>query len=185
MNKSGRLALIKSTLSAIPIHTCLVLDMPPWFVKALNKIFKAFLWSGTDVVQGGKCAVAWVRVQRPLALGGLGIFDPQRLGISLRAHWLSLQRTDPSRPWAAMPFKADAITLAFFNASVDVALGNGNSLLFWSDAWLQGQDLSAIAPDLAGSFIWRWSSTGQYSSASAYGALLTNVVFIWLALQDP
>jgi hypothetical protein len=133
MNKSGRLALIKSTLSAIPIHTCLVLDMPPWFVKALNKIFKAFLWSGTDVVQGGKCAVAWVRVQRPLALGGLGIFDPQRLGIALRAHWLSLQRTDPSRPWAAMTFKADAITLAFFNASVDVALGNGNSLLFWSD----------------------------------------------------
>jgi hypothetical protein len=47
-----------------------------------------------------------------------------------------------------MPFKADAITMAFFNASVDVALGDGNSLLFWSDAWLQGQDLSAIVPDL-------------------------------------
>jgi hypothetical protein len=59
--------------------------MPPWFVKALNEIFKAFLWSGTDVVQGGKCAVAWVRVQRLLALGGIGIFDPQRLGIALHA----------------------------------------------------------------------------------------------------
>jgi hypothetical protein len=63
MNKSGRLVLIKSTLSAIPIHTCLILDMPPWFVKALNKIFKAFLWLGTNVVQGRKCAVSWVRVQ--------------------------------------------------------------------------------------------------------------------------
>jgi hypothetical protein len=120
--------------------------MPPWFVKALNEIFKAFLWSGTDVVQGGKCAVAWVRVQRLLALGGIGIFDPQRLGIALHALWL--QRTNPSRPWAAMPFKADAITMAFFNASVDVALGDGNSLLFWSDAWLQGQDLSATVSDL-------------------------------------
>jgi hypothetical protein len=58
MNKSDHLALIKSTLSAIPIHTCLILDMPPWFIKALNKIIKAFLWTGTDVMQGGKCVVA-------------------------------------------------------------------------------------------------------------------------------
>jgi hypothetical protein len=53
VNKSGHLALIKSTLSAIPIHTCLILDMLPWFIKALNKIFKAFLWTSTEVVQGG------------------------------------------------------------------------------------------------------------------------------------
>jgi hypothetical protein len=77
VNKSGHLALIKSTLSAIPIHTCLILDMLPWFVKALNKIFKAFLWTGTEVVQGGKCVVAWVRAHHPLALGGLGIHDPK------------------------------------------------------------------------------------------------------------
>jgi hypothetical protein len=60
VNKSGWLTLIKSTLSAIPIHTCLVLELPPWFTKEMNRIFKAFLWSGTDVVQGGKCVVAWV-----------------------------------------------------------------------------------------------------------------------------
>jgi hypothetical protein len=104
MNKSGWLALIKSTLLAIPIHTCLILDMPPWFTKALNKIFKAFLWSGTDVMHGGKCAMAWVRVQRPLALGDLGIFDPNRLGIAMHACWLWLQHTDLSRPWLTMPF---------------------------------------------------------------------------------
>jgi hypothetical protein len=52
MKKSGRLALIKS-MSAIPIRTCLILDMPPWFIKALNKILKAFLWTGTDVMWGG------------------------------------------------------------------------------------------------------------------------------------
>jgi hypothetical protein len=257
MNKSGRLALIKSTLSAIPIHTCFVLDMPPWFVKALYKIFKAFLWSGTDVVQGGTCVMAWVRVQRLLALGGLGILDSQRLGIALRTHWLWLQRTDPTRPCVTMPFKADATTMAFFNASVAVVLGDANSLLFWSDAWLHGQDLCAIAPDLvaavskrrrashtvaspldqnawitdisgaltvqaiiqflqlaqlleevalqpgrADSFFWRWSSSGQYSSASAYSALFLRQssllgakelwkskvpnkcrFFVWLALQ--
>jgi hypothetical protein len=99
MKKSGRLALIKSILSAISIRTCLILDMPPWFIKALNKILKAFLWTGTDVMWGGGCVVAWARVQHPLALGGLGIHDPKRLGIALRAQWLWLHRIDPSRPY--------------------------------------------------------------------------------------
>jgi hypothetical protein len=138
MNKSGWLALIKSTLSAIPIHTCLVLDMPLWFTKARNKIFRAFLWSGTNIVHDGKCAVAWVWVQRPLALGDLGIVDPQRLGIAMCARWLWLQRTNPCRMWAEMPVKIEATTMAFFNASVNAVLGDGQSLFFWRDAWLHG-----------------------------------------------
>jgi hypothetical protein len=36
---------------------------------------KAFLWTGGDVVQGGKCLVAWNKFQRPTDLGGLRIFD--------------------------------------------------------------------------------------------------------------
>jgi hypothetical protein len=75
MHRSGRLALIKSTLSAIPIYTSIGVDLPPWVIKALQKIMKAFLWTGTKVVSAGKCVVAWSRVQRPLALGRLGITD--------------------------------------------------------------------------------------------------------------
>jgi hypothetical protein len=29
-------------------------------------------------------------------------------------------------------------SIAFFNASVVAALGDGKTLLFWSDAWLHG-----------------------------------------------
>jgi hypothetical protein len=43
MNKSGRLALIKSTLLAIPIYMSLSIGLLPWVLKALEKIFKAFL----------------------------------------------------------------------------------------------------------------------------------------------
>jgi hypothetical protein len=65
----------KSILSAKTIHMAIILKLPPWLLKLLNKIMKAFVWCGSDVVQGGKCMVAWCRVQWPLNIGGLGIMD--------------------------------------------------------------------------------------------------------------
>jgi hypothetical protein len=53
MNRSDRLALIKSMLSAIPVHTTIVLWLPPWLCRALEKIMKAFVWCSTDEVRGG------------------------------------------------------------------------------------------------------------------------------------
>jgi hypothetical protein len=51
---SGRLTLIETTLQAIPIYVSISLQLPPWVIKALDKIFKTFLWTGSKVV-GGKC----------------------------------------------------------------------------------------------------------------------------------
>jgi hypothetical protein len=47
----------------------------------------AFLWTGPDMVQRGKCLVAWDWVQRPLHLGGLGVLDVKLLDIALRSRW--------------------------------------------------------------------------------------------------
>jgi hypothetical protein len=52
---SGRLTLIETTLQAIPIYVSISLQLPPWVIKALEKIFKTFLWTGSKVVEGGKC----------------------------------------------------------------------------------------------------------------------------------
>jgi hypothetical protein len=68
MHRSGRLVLSKTTLSSIPVYTSICLKLPPWLLKILVKIMKAFLWLGIDQVQGGKCLVAWCRDQ--LLLGG-------------------------------------------------------------------------------------------------------------------
>jgi hypothetical protein len=66
MHRSGRLTLIKTTLSAIPVYTSISLCLPQWLRKALQKVMKHFLWMGTEEVQGWKCLVAWSRIQRPL-----------------------------------------------------------------------------------------------------------------------
>jgi hypothetical protein len=67
---------------------------PALDAKALNKIMTAFLWIGTNMVQGGKCLVAWKHIQRPLHLRGLGVLDLDLFGMALHAHWLWLHRMD-------------------------------------------------------------------------------------------
>lgn len=62
INKAGRTTLAKTTLTAIPIHISIAVELSPWIIKALEKITKAFVWNGTEVVHGGKCLVAWSKV---------------------------------------------------------------------------------------------------------------------------
>jgi hypothetical protein len=45
INWSGRLTLIKTTLSAMPVHMTISLDLPAWLLKAMTKTMKAFLWT--------------------------------------------------------------------------------------------------------------------------------------------
>jgi hypothetical protein len=114
MHKSGRLTLIKSTLAVVPVHTAIDLELPAWVRKAMVKIMCSFLWTGTDSVQGGKCAVAWNSIQWPLSLGGLSFPDLRVMGLALRLRWLWLQRCDGSRPWAELPIATNSMSKAFF-----------------------------------------------------------------------
>jgi hypothetical protein len=91
----------------------------------------------------------WSKVQCPLRLGGLGVLDLHSMGLALRVRCLRLQRIDPERPWSTMPADEDMVTRAFFQASVRWEIGNGESIFFWSDAWLQGQAIGDLFPQLA------------------------------------
>jgi hypothetical protein len=148
LQRSGRLTLIKTTPCVVPIYSSINISLPGWLIKAIQKILKAFLWFGSDVMHKGKSGVAWSRVQRPLHLGGLGIMDLRLLGIALRARWLWLHYSDPDRSWAVLPPSEDAMTVAFFNASIQMTLGSGEALFFWTDLWLQDMRLADIALEL-------------------------------------
>jgi hypothetical protein len=95
MNRSGRLALIKSTLSVIPIYVSIGMGLPAWLHSVLTKLMKIFLWSGSGEVQGCKCLVVWQAVHRPWQLGHLGILDLRMFGHALQLRWLWLQKMDP------------------------------------------------------------------------------------------
>lgn len=46
LEKSGRLILTRAVLTAVPIHLLLVLDVPKWVLKEIDKIRRKFLWRG-------------------------------------------------------------------------------------------------------------------------------------------
>jgi len=85
LNEAGRTVLVRATLSAIPIHTSIALCLSPWALQQIDKLRRAFVWAGDVSVAGCRCRVAWTITCRPKELGGLGISDPRRTGIALRA----------------------------------------------------------------------------------------------------
>jgi hypothetical protein len=73
IQKSGRLILLKSVISARPIHQLMVAEAPTWVLEELVKWMRAFFWAGKKEVNGGQCMVAWDTICKPTRLGGLGV----------------------------------------------------------------------------------------------------------------
>ena len=138
MTKTGRLALVKSVLSAIPVHQLLAFAPPKKTLKQIEKIQRGFLWAGRAAANGGHCHVNWNRVCRPIELGGLGVRDLERASLALRLRWLWFSRTDPERAWQGLDLQFSPMERALFWASTFTILGNGLSALLWEDRWIGG-----------------------------------------------
>jgi hypothetical protein len=87
LNVGGHIALVKATLSAIPVHMAIALCLSPWAIQLIDKLHRGFIWSGSESATGGQCKVAWEIVCHPRELGGLGISDLRRAGVALRVRW--------------------------------------------------------------------------------------------------
>ena len=102
MTMAGRVTWVRFVLSAIPVYVLTAIKVPKWFLRAIDKIRRAFVWKGREQVNGGACLVAWEKVQRPLDLGGLGILNLELMSWALQIRWLWLKKTDPNRSWVGL-----------------------------------------------------------------------------------
>jgi len=100
LTRAGRVIQVQYVLTGILIYVAMATDLPPWALKAIDKIRRAFLWRGRKEAKGGHCLIAWPRVCRSRELGGLGIADLKALSIALKARWPWLKRSEPNKPWA-------------------------------------------------------------------------------------
>ncbi|KAM0905144.1 hypothetical protein ACQ4PT_017577 [Festuca glaucescens] len=148
LNRGGRTILVQTTLSAIPIHAMMSLDIPAKSMQALKKICRGFMWKARADVSGGHCLVAWDKVTSPKSCGGLGLPNLQLLNLALRCRWAWLQRVDASKAWAEFDLQIPPLARALFESATAVVVGNGERALFWKDRWLQGARVADHAPNL-------------------------------------
>jgi hypothetical protein len=135
-------------MTGMLIYLAMAVDLPAWGLKAVTKLQRGFFWRGHNEVKGGHCQVAWGKVCRPMELGGLGISSLKELGWALRMRWLWLAKTDPNRPWSALPIQVPNKCQAFFSIAMETEIGDGTNTLFWRDRWLHGQRVEDFAPRL-------------------------------------
>jgi hypothetical protein len=102
LNKSGRLTLVNSVLSAVVLYHMTVSPLSKWVIKKIDKIRRNFLWHGSDDARRGHCLVNWKIVQRPKKLDDLGVLDLQNFNRALRLCWQWYKWRDPSKPWLEM-----------------------------------------------------------------------------------
>jgi len=130
MTRAGRVIHVQFVLTGILIYVIMAIDLPPWALKAIDKIRRSFLWKGRREVNGGHCMVAWPKVCRPRELGGLGISDLKTLGIALKARWPWLQRSAPSKPWANLPVQVSKEVAGLISVAVRIEVGSGTNTFF-------------------------------------------------------
>ena len=82
----GRVTLIKSILTSIPIYFFSFFRVPIRVVDKLVRIQRRFLWGGGD--DHNKIAwVNWERICLPKESGGLGIKDINKFNLALLGKW--------------------------------------------------------------------------------------------------
>ena len=86
ISKGGRLTLIRSTLSSLPIYFLSLFRMPKIVRSRLKKIQRDFLWGGGNLERKPHL-VNWNTVCQEKRRGGLGVRGLSRMNQSLLCKW--------------------------------------------------------------------------------------------------
>ncbi|CAN1183437.1 Putative ribonuclease H protein At1g65750 [Linum perenne] len=125
----GRIALLKSVLSGLPVYYLSILKAPSSVIKRIENIQNRFLWAGAlekDKIHW----VGWDMAKTPKRLGGLGIQDLRIMNLALISKWSWRYATERTAWWRIL---------------ISAKCGEGPSE--WRPTWNLGS---------AGVSFWRW-----------------------------
>ncbi|XP_028101367.1 uncharacterized protein LOC114300710 [Camellia sinensis] len=125
LSYGGRLTLIKSVLSSLPIYYLSLFKVLVGVAKQIDKIQARFLWGGSKVKKKLHM-VKWEEVTMKKSLGGLVIKRLEDFNECLLAKWRWRYGTEDTTLW-----KDIVISMAAFMGDV----GNGLRVSFWEDPW--------------------------------------------------
>ncbi|KAJ4755660.1 RNA-directed DNA polymerase (reverse transcriptase)-related family protein [Rhynchospora pubera] len=160
LSRAGRLTLVSSVLTSVPIFFMSAFMLPSWVLKAIDKLRRTFLWGRSTGTRNGIHLLSWDRVCLPKQLGGMGVLNLKLLNISLLLKWLWRLFEMPNSPWACLTrsllasrmhttplawtsrgsfFWKDLLKLRhIFSISTKFNLGDGRDTLFWFSDWGNG-----------------------------------------------
>jgi hypothetical protein len=127
------------------VYLAMALDLSTWVIKAIDRLWRAFLWKGGKEIKEGTVLLAWRKVTHPKELDGLGLFDLKMSGWALRVRWLWLQKPDPRRSWAVFCFISQRKWFASLDLLCILRLEMVLNTLFWTDRWLHEHCIQELA----------------------------------------
>ncbi|CAL5336186.1 unnamed protein product [Camellia sinensis] len=175
---AGRLTLIKSGLSNLPVYFLSIFKLPIGVAKTIDRIQSNFLWGGSEVLRKIHL-VQWKEVCKSKAQGGLGVRSLSDVNICLMLKWWwryghqqqslwkmvvcsryggnegrwkpeTVSAATISTVWKDIVSLPSANTVAaeFFSQNFRIILGNGERIHFWTDRWFNDMSLRSEFPRL-------------------------------------
>lgn len=162
LSKGGRLTLIKSTLSNLPIYYLSVLNIPSNVPKKLEIIQCYFLWGDNDNTKRFHL-VKLADVKKPIKEGGLGLRPLSTLNKALLGKWIwrfwknvidckwfNGNRHDLS--WIKNSNYGLSLWKCIMNLNNNIlqcskwTLGKGNKIRLWEDIWWSEENFQSKFP---------------------------------------
>ena len=168
LTQGGRLQLLNSVISSMPIYSLCSLHIPPGIIKQLERIQRQCLWRKQGQEYGHSLA-SWDLICRPKQKGGLGI-----LNLSLQNEALLMKHLDKfynkeNVPWVQLiwdsyyynrvPHATDLCGSLWwkdvsklmdkFRACSSIKPGVGDTVLFWFDNWSLGTMTDTIQQSIS------------------------------------
>jgi hypothetical protein len=102
LNPTGKIILIKSTLSSLTIFQCATLLAPKGVVDQISKLIKFFHFEGGKTNSKKFQLVNWSTVFFPLNHGGLAIRDPFFMNLALGEKFVWRIMSRPKEWWKSV-----------------------------------------------------------------------------------
>jgi len=175
ISMAGRLYLIKSVLSALPLFYMSLYKMPLMVANEIVRLQRNFLWGWGS--EGRRIVWAsWDKVCAPKEKGGLGMIDIRRFNIALLGKWIWRLGSEKQGLWKEVVDSkyggwrdlqsqrkncldslwwrdlkevwALDIWKDNFEANILWEVGNGREIRFWEDSWAGNVALKELFPRL-------------------------------------
>ena len=177
LSQAGRLALIKSTLTSLPLYFASIFRISKGVVHQINTLTSGFFWSGGSMNK--KChRVKWKLATRAKKDGGLGILNIVVHNRALLLKWLWRLQDEGTALWARIihhKYSVIRIDNIFVSSAkhystiwLDIAknimandhftsillncfsfdVSDGSTILFWHDQWVENGCLKVLFPSL-------------------------------------